>query len=64
METIKRVLFGNFRILPDGLYKWLPVICWFWASVVWVIPFIWYAVICACILYVYAGWLIYKRYIE
>jgi hypothetical protein len=64
MNTIKRVLFGNFWILPECLYKRLPVICLFWASVVWVVPFVWYAVLCAAVLYVYAGWLIYKRYIE
>jgi len=54
---------GNVWI-PEWLYKRLPLICLFWASVVWIVPFVWYAALSSAILYVYGTWLIYKRYVE
>ena len=64
LDTLRGIFFGRLRILPEWLYKWLPIICMFWASVIWVVPMAWYAVLCSVALYAYAGWLVYVRYIE
>lgn len=50
--------------MPTWFYKWAPLWCIIWATAGWFATLTWYSVLSSIFLYMWAGFAIYKRYIE